>query len=170
MAKPAKELTATELAELFGFSVATVTNWKAEGLPFRTKNGRPVYVPAVAVKWLRDEESRKAREAAGAPDKAIEEARKMRAQADMAEIERDLMVGALVRRESVEAEQLKENIRARTILLAVPNAHAQRLADELGVPPRAIAKALDATMRAVLTELADENDERVYHESPEVAT
>lgn len=154
-----EELTATDAAATLGVSVSTITDWKAAGMPHRMKSGRPVYVIRDVVRWLREEEKRKARDESGLPDKAIEEARKMRAQADIAEMDRDERAGLLVRRESVEAAQLKENTRARTKLLAIPNAHAQRLADDLGVPVRAVAKALDRVVRAVLEELAREDDD-----------
>lgn len=157
-----QELTATELGDLLGVTVGQVSNWKAASMPFRMKSGRPVYVVRDCVRWLREEEQRKAREDAGAPDKAVEEARKMRAQADMAEMERDVMAGALVPRDAADKAQLAENIRARAILLASPSVHAQRIADTLDVPVRSVAKAIDGMMREILTRLAEQDDDAMY--------
>lgn len=164
MAAPLDELTASELSKAWGIDPSQITKWKNDGMPFRMKGGRAVFVMSQCLKWLREYEKAKGKDET-APDKAIEEARKMRAQADIAEMDRDERAGQLVRRESVESEQLKENIRARTKLLAIPNAHAQRLADDLGVPVRLVAKSLDRVVRLVLEELAREDDD----ETPEVA-
>lgn len=156
------ELTAAELSKAWGIDISQINRWKNEQLPFRMKGGRAVFTMAQCIKWLREHERSSGKDET-APDKAIGEARKMRAQADIAEMDRDERAGLLVRRESVESEQLKENIRARTKLLAIPNAHAQRLADDLGVPVRLVAKSLDRVVRLVLEELAREDDD----ETPE---
>jgi phage terminase Nu1 subunit (DNA packaging protein) len=153
------EITGTALADTLGVSTGQVSNWKGEGMPFRDKNGRPVYVVRDVVRWLRDQAKKESR--SDQPDKAIEEARKLRAQADVAEMERDERAGLLVRRDAVEKAQMAENVRARAILMAIPGTYGQELADALGVTVRQTSKSLDAIVRQVLETLASEDDDEL---------
>ena len=145
------------IVALLGVPASTVSKWKADGCPYRVQSGRPVYLVSQVVAWLVAQPAIDAR--ADVPEKSTEEARKLRAQADIAEMDRDERVCVLVERHSVDAAQLAENIRTRSILLSVPARYARDVADDLGVPIRKCAHALDAMMRSVLDTLASDDDD-----------
>lgn len=160
-------LTREELAERFGKDVRTVTNWVQDGMPQRTKSGKPVYSWPECRDWrekrIRDD-ARATREAGGDDDRKeqMAEARLRAALAEAEAAELDLLErrGELVTVEFMRTEfdRIAQALRAR--LLALPPAWAGRL----GVATTTVERQLalqDAVNEVlpVLRELADDDGE-----------
>src|SRR4051812_21556168 len=87
MSKKAELLTRDQLAERFAVDVRTITNWVQEGMPQRTKSGKPVYSWAECYAWREKqirEDARATRHAAGDEDRKTQmaELRLRQAQAE----------------------------------------------------------------------------------------
>lgn len=93
--KPAATVALAEFAGDHDSDVRTVTRWIQEGMPHRRVGSERRIVRSEANKWLRGMERERAR-AETSPDEAVERARKLRAEADIKEDERDEKRGKLV--------------------------------------------------------------------------
>lgn len=127
-------LTKEELAERLGITTRSVTNYVQEGMPQRTKSGRPVYSwPDCREWWTKKirEDGRSTREAAGDEDRKEQMAearlRTALAEAEAAELDLAERRGQLVTVDFMrgEFERMAQALRAR--LLALPTAWAARL-------------------------------------------
>lgn len=47
-----------ELAEALGVSIRTLFDWRRQGLPFVSVNGRPLYMRESVTEWLKARETR----------------------------------------------------------------------------------------------------------------
>jgi phage terminase Nu1 subunit (DNA packaging protein) len=158
-------LTREELAERFGVDVRTITNWVQDGLPQRSKSGRPVYSwPECRTWWEKKirEDGRALRDAGGDEDRKtqIAEARLRSAVAEAEQAELDLAQrrGDLVTLGYMRGEFERIATALRTRLLALPSAWAGRLDACATTVDRELALA-DAVneLLPVLGELADDD-------------
>lgn len=148
-------IPAAQVAALFARDERTVKRWVAAGAPHRKVNGRLMFLLSELIPWresqLRTDDK---------PDLAAEQARKMRADADLSELKVSQMRGDLVPAVDVEArmERLCAYVRAR--VLGVRGRWAPKV---LGVGSMAEATAaldgLAGDILAALREGADELDE-----------
>lgn len=95
--KPGKVVTANQFAAITGYSQQTVQNWLRAGLPYIGKgaNGKAYEIDtAAAIKWLIDRATLAVD--GQSLDFDTDRARKVAADADVAEMERDTMRGQLV--------------------------------------------------------------------------
>jgi len=159
MAKADERLSGTAVAALLHVTSAAVTLWKSQGCPYEDTKSGPRYLLHKVHEWRIEQAKRSA--TSDRPDKAEEEARKLRAQADIAEMDRDERAASLVARAAVEAAQMAENVRARAILLAIPGTYGRDFADALKAPIRDAAHALDTMVRSVLETLASDDDDEL---------
>lgn len=134
MAHQVELLTRAELAERFGKDIRTITNWIAEGLPQRSRNGEIVYSWPDCREWREAQirtDARLTRHHGGSEDKKLEAAelqlRRYRAEAEMAELEVAERRGQLVTVNymATEFERIVQSLRAQ--LLAIPTQWAPRL-------------------------------------------
>lgn len=93
--KPALTVTLAEFADDHDSDVRTVTRWIQEGMPHRRVGNERRIVRSEANKWVRSMDKERAR-AESNPVEAVERARKLRAEADIKEDERDERRGKLV--------------------------------------------------------------------------
>lgn len=142
-------VSATELATMLGLSLQTVTDWKAEGMPHRMKSGRPAYVLREVVRWLREKE----RKNAAPMDKESEQLRKLRAEADLKEIEVAAARGDLIPAALFEKTVALEHERMRGALLKMPSTFAHLVADRTGCAMGAAQSLLADLADQTLTEL-----------------
>lgn len=153
---PAAESTVSEaeLARVLGVTRPAVTQWRQAGCPYRRRGGRYEYVVAEVVDWRLDRAKAEKRDEA-APDEARERARKLRAEADRAELEL-----ARARGELVPVAEFTDALddafsRVRAKLLAVPTEHEHRFPE---LPVRERVKRLKAMVDAVLVDLEEASD------------
>lgn len=86
MPKTAPLVGPAELSALLRISTRQITNWRHEGCPTRNVGGTAKFDVAEVVEWLREKERDTMRKET-APDEAQERARKLRAEADLKELE-----------------------------------------------------------------------------------
>lgn len=151
------KLTKQHLADLFGVTVRTVSDWQREAdFPAPTKEGRRnLYDAAAVVGWWRDREI--ARLIEGEDGKLLdlnhERARLAKAQADRQELALARERGELVPVELVGEAVGSDYTRVRARLLAMPTKAAALLAPETDT---AICQSiLDDLVREALSELSD---------------
>lgn len=99
-------LTLQEIARAFRVQVQTIREWRAQGMPHRMVGGRPLFDLPACIEWRREKDRESARDEA-APDEAKERARKMRAEAELKELE-----VARIRGQQVPVEQYEERAEA----------------------------------------------------------
>lgn len=91
MAAPVtRTVTQKEMAELLGLTPERLRQLVPEGLPQANRDGRPCYVPREVIRWFRDREREAGRREGsgdGAPNELLERARKLKAEADLKELE-----------------------------------------------------------------------------------
>ncbi|HEX6925662.1 MAG TPA: terminase small subunit [Longimicrobiaceae bacterium] len=144
-----------ELADLFGVSRETIRQWVLEGMPTRTVSGQTRYVARECVQWRRDRDRE-----AGRPDSPVEaeeRARKLRADADLAELRLAERRRQLVPAAEVEHEWDRICSVLRSRILAVRGRWAPRVLG-LGTMPEATG-VLDDLTRDLLSVLAAAADE-----------
>lgn len=114
MAEREKAVSRTALASLFGVDVRTVTNWVDAGCPKRKESGRPVFLLSEVIPWRREQDRHELRPS---PKFDEEQARKMRADADLSELKVKRMRGELIPATRVEQdmERLCAMVRARVL-------------------------------------------------------
>lgn len=155
MARERVRVTQKALAALFGVTTETIRLWGKQGMP----SYRDGYTPAECVQWRREQDKADA-SARERPDFDVEQARKMRADADLAELKRDQMRGDLV--PAVDVERRMERLCAylRVRVLGIRGKWAPKV---LGLGTMAEATttldALASDVLAALREGADELDD-----------
>ena len=95
-------------ADLFGVHRNTVATWVREGLPVQRRRGRVTDLDlAAGIQWMRKRDlaafEARLEAATSTPDIDAARARKVAAEADLAELERDRRRGELVQTDAVEA-------------------------------------------------------------------
>lgn len=156
MPAPRKAVTAAELCDLLGVKHPTVSSWVAAGCPHRKRGTRYEFVVSEVSDWRLDRAKRTARDET-APDEAAERARKMRADADYAELRVAERRGELVAADEVERahERLCGVVRSR--VLAIRGRWAPRVLGLAAIAEAtSVMDALAADILAALQEGADE--------------
>lgn len=155
MARQRVRVAQKDLAALFGVTPETIRLWGKQGMP----SYRDGYTPAECVQWRREQDKADAT-ARERPDLAEEQARKMRADADLSELKRDQMRGDLV--PAVDVERRMERLCAyvRVRVLGIRGKWAPKVMG-LGTMQEATATldALSSDILEALRETADELDE-----------
>lgn len=146
-----------ELAHIFGVAVNTITAWLKQGLPF-VEEGREgkawQFNTADVIAW-RVDSVRERVGPKGAANFDEERARKMQADADMAEIERDRARGSVVEVCVIAEAVRREYATVRTRFGALPGSLAPRLDVERALEFQpVIAAAVDE----ILTELSADGE------------
>lgn len=139
-----------DLAAIFGVVPNTVTEWVRKGCPVlsRGSHGREYqFDTAAVIKWRMDglKEGLSKSDGREKPNFEIDRARKMQADADIAEVERDLARGSVVRISEVEDAVRAEYAVVRTRLGSLPG----RLAPKVD-PDRAVE------IQPLIAEMVDE--------------
>ena len=123
-------LKQAELMALLGLSDRRIQQLHAEGLP-RNGAGRGVTYDWASVRaWETN------RIAGSFEGEESDKARKLRAEADMAEMERDLQNGTLLQAEDVRKTWCGELANMRARLLSIPSKAAVRIEDGMALPVR----------------------------------
>ena len=148
-----REINKTEVADLFGVSIQSVDQWVRKGLGCR-KAGHEVIFNSAAVTAFLEKQAEARAIASNKPADADEaRSRKLAAEAEIAEMQRDRMRGELVDISSVETVVAEEYGAVRSKLLALPGKLAPMVAieaDEItcrDLIERGITEALDELAR-----------------------
>jgi len=153
MAKAAKTIHLQEFADDHGVTIRTVTNWIAEGMPYRTVRGERRVVRAEANPWRIDRERQRATDKAqgGRLDKDIEMAKRIRVDRQIRELELRKRLGSLI-----PAEQFDVRIdRIVGGFAAVAMGQLQPFEREMGLEPAA-ARVLTLRIQEALMKGAQE--------------
>lgn len=127
-------MTKAALAERFGVDVRSVTNWVAEGMPQRSRSGKPAFSWPDCRLWRESkirEDARAMRHAGGSEDLKVKMAelrlRAALAETESAELDLAERRGQLVTLDYMagEFERITSALRAR--LLSLPSAWSDRL-------------------------------------------
>ena len=98
MTQQAQTVSLDRIAVLFGVTTETIRTWRKDGMPHRLIGERPVFVVREAIRWRRDKD--RAQWVAKHPRAPgdVEEARfrKLSAEAELIEMERDVQRGRLI--------------------------------------------------------------------------
>jgi len=141
------ELNMKGFAELCGVTTAALRLWVKEGMPGQSKPARNAtyYDVALALPWVRDNKWKVAQDA---------RARKLEAEASVAEMERDVMAGSLVSAADYRAATEDFNSRLRTNLMGFPDRLIPLLEETTDVREKlAIGKReMAATLRDIVTQ------------------
>lgn len=86
MAPPVKDVSVQEFATDHGVTSQRVYQWIQAGMPHRSRKSGTRVVRAEANRWIRERDQEQARSETG-PDEAKERARKVKAEADLKELE-----------------------------------------------------------------------------------
>ena len=155
VAEDRREVTKRELAGILGLSTRQIENLEAEGLPRRADKNRKFYPIPDAVRWYVDRERRRAEPT----DFEEARARKMAAEARLAELMLAREEGKLLAIDDVEREwrQVLERLRAK--LLSVPSRYAPALVGRRSIPEaiQVLQQLVEETMLA-LSETGEEID------------
>lgn len=170
-------LTREALAERFGVDVRTITNWVQDGMPQRTKNGRPVYAWPECRDWWEKKiraDGRATREAGGDEDRKTQMAearlRALLAEAEAAELDLSKRRGELVTLAFMREEFERVTTALRARLLAMPAAWAGRLEACATTVDRELALAAAVNeLLPILGELADDDGEDDAGDAPGAA-
>lgn len=95
MAPRVQKLTVAQFADLMGLSAERIRQFIRSGMPHRQGARGAEVVPREAIQWIRERDREETRSET-APDEATERARKLRAEADIKEIDREERRGALI--------------------------------------------------------------------------
>jgi Phage DNA packaging protein Nu1 len=88
MATPkAVTITIEELAETFSVVSDTVRAWRMDGMPSRVISGRPRFVLRECIRWRREKDREAGAAAGDGPDEKEQRVRKLKAEADLKEME-----------------------------------------------------------------------------------
>lgn len=150
--KPSPTVSLSEFAADWGVTVRTVTNWLAAGMPCRTVDGKRTVVRSEANAWVREQAA--AEEAAKDPaNEAEAKARKLAAEARLAELELAAKEGTMVTVEDA-AQAVEAKLEGlRSSLVTLP----QRIAPVvLGCKTLAeVTAKLDAAVAEAMTSIAE---------------
>lgn len=163
MAEREEPISTAELARIFGVDERTIRNWVALGCPQRMRSKRPAYLLSEVVPWRRQRD--KVESATDKPDLAAEQARKLRADADLAELKVQERRAELVPAANVERQMERLCATLRSRVLGVRGRWAPRILG-LGTMPDA-TRVLDELANYVLEALRSAADELEVEESGE---
>lgn len=157
MTQPEK-VTQSEAASRLGLSPQAIGQWvRRPGAPVVTRRGVAHCLWPEFPRWREQELARQVRDEGKSADLAVEQARKMKADADLAELKRDQMRGDLVPAGEVEQRQERLCAYVRARVLSVRGKWAPKV---LGLGTMAEATAvLDALASDVLAALREQADE-----------
>jgi phage terminase Nu1 subunit (DNA packaging protein) len=156
MPKRVETVGTGELADLFGVDTDSIGVWCGQGMPHRRASGMRKFEVAKCVQWRRSQDKRDTREGI-APDEGKQRARKLAAEAELAELKIRERKGELV--SMVDAERQIERVVAtiRGRILAIRGRWAPRV---MGLATMAEATAtLDALATDVMSALSESADE-----------
>lgn len=153
-------LSALEFAELLDVHRNTVANWISAGLPAK-KKGRTQEIETVAgVLWVRAREHKafeeKLEAATSTPDIDRERCRKLKAEADIAEMKRDQTKGELVSLLEAERTWSTHVLQVRARLLSLPSHARVRGLDATGVD--IVKELIDKALQSLANPLEDQGD------------
>lgn len=152
MATASPTLTTGEVAEIFGVTPGTVTNWKADGCPYRTRDGRPAYVLRQVIEWRVEQ----ARLSSAPPDMKAEQLRKLKAEADRVELEVAEARGDLVPLADFDTALASEHEAMRAALTSLPSKFSRLVADRTGCTMALAQAVLSDVADRTMIELRDE--------------
>jgi phage terminase Nu1 subunit (DNA packaging protein) len=170
----------TELADILGISMPTVTAWMGDGMPYVEGGGKGkpfVFETTECVEWWAENKRRHSRPKLPAGDpfadpgdmpESFDEAerRKMVAQADKAELDLAKAASAVVEIEDVAATIAEMHVRVRTRLLAVGNKVRTRVTAYFN-GDKAAEEAVVATVEEVITDAMAEIRDNPFEEEAE---
>jgi phage terminase Nu1 subunit (DNA packaging protein) len=148
-----REINKTEVADLFGVSLQTVDYWVRKGLACRKDSHEVIFNSAAVTAFLEAQAEARAIASNKPADADEARSRKLAAEAEIAEMQRDKMRGELVDISSVESVVAEEYAAVRSKLLALPGKLAPMVAieaDEIAcrdLIERGVTEALDELAR-----------------------
>lgn len=163
----------TELAEVLGISMPTVTSWLGEGMPYVEGGGKGkpfVFETVDCIEWWAENKRRRKRAPAAGEDPFAEgedapetyeqaERRKMVASADKAELELAKAAGKVVEITDVAAAIADMHVTVRTRLLGLGNKVRTRVAAFLGGDKAAIEQVVNEVEDVVADAMAEIRDD-----------
>ncbi|NUO63467.1 MAG: hypothetical protein HOQ34_07850 [Gemmatimonadaceae bacterium] len=159
-----ESLNQQDFAAAIGLSTRQIRNLEEAGCPVRVKGDRKTYPWPKALHWYIAYKVERAEAAAKPLDFEAARARKMEADANLAEIEVAKAQAALVPTETVDSIVGELGDRLRAVIVNIPGNYGLKL-EELGVDPKAaeavlttISEEITRALRAVADELDDEAD------------
>lgn len=140
-----------QLADIIGYTEATITKWQKEGLPFEVKRGREnSYDTKKVIAWLMKKGDRKN----GGLDGEQERARKDKAMADKYELELAVRKGELLESEDVKKTWVDALRLVRSRMLGLPTKLAPIIV--MQSEPQKAQAILKEEIHSALKELANE--------------
>lgn len=135
-----------DIASLFGRDVKTIQRWHDEGLPRHGEGRGTTYVWADVLRWYEARLSQ-----SKAPD---DKDRKLRAEADLAEMDRDLQAGKLMDTAQAQASWGNFLSGLQSNLMGFPDRVAPDLDDGMTLAERreVLRRAMIASLQGVVTE------------------
>lgn len=156
MAEKEPLISVADVARLFGVETRTVTSWQAAGAPHRKRSGRVWFQAPEIIQWRRTQDRLDSRPP-GDIDEAKERARKMRADADLAEQKLKVQSGDLVPAADVQQAMERRDYATRARVLGIRGKFAPRVIG-LGTMAEATV-ALDAIVSDILSSLRESADD-----------
>lgn len=148
--KPRETITLSEFARDHGVGPSTVTAWVQDGMPCRMVDGQRRIVRAEANPWVRDKVQPRGRPT----DKSEAGARKLAAEARLAELELEEAEGRMVTVDDATAEVQAAYEQVRSQLVTLPQRWAPAL---LACKTLAqMTTRLDEAVREAMTALVEE--------------
>lgn len=149
------ELTQKQMSEEFGVTTRQIRNWEADGLACRAEGNRKLYPLAHAIRFYADRFAEKAAAAAGTRELDAIRARKLRAEAEVKEIELARLRGELVPMSEVDG-LLRDALEAiDSVIRSVPGRFAARLAKASGAKLSRAKRVLADSMELVRGAIRD---------------
>lgn len=160
-------LNKADLAELIGVSTQTLDNWRQRGLPIvaQQKTGRGATWQADAravVQWLKATLENKPRTGFNVQDQDEYKTRKMKSDAEQAELDLAERLGQVVLIKDVERELENEFAKVKSRLMAIPVKLAPMLAPE--DDPNVCQEILQQQVMEALSELSADSEEDFQEE------
>lgn len=169
----------TELAEILGISMPTVTAWMGDGMPFIEGGGKGkpfVFETTECLEWWAENKRRRNRPAAASdpfadpsdmPESYDEaERRKMVANADKAELELAKLAGRVVEISDVAAIIAEMHVKVRTRLLGVGNKVRVRVSAYFGGDKAAEEQVVTSVEEVIADAMAEIRDDPLDEEAP----
>ena len=175
------EVNRTELAQVLGISMPTVTAWMGEGMPFKEGGGKGkpfIFDTVECIEWWAENKRRRKRSDTandpfaepGEGQESYDEAdrRKMVATADRAELALAKEAGKVVEIDDVAAVIAEMHVKVRTRLLSVGNKVRVRVSAYFG-GNKAAEEQVVAAVEEVITDAIAEIRDDPFGEEVEVA-
>jgi phage terminase Nu1 subunit (DNA packaging protein) len=174
----------TELAEILGVSMPTITSWLGEGMPYVEGGGKGkpfVFDSVECIEWWAENKRRRKRSPVPGSDpfaeddsdrpESFEEAerRKMVANADKAELELAKLAGKVVEIDDCAAAVAEMNTKTKTRLLTIGNKVRMRASAHFGGDKAAVEQVV-ATVEEVVTDAIAEIRDDPFGEDEEETT